>query len=213
MRRFCSILLTVAAAAAEPIDRLAVVAGRQVVTLSAVAEQLRIAAFLNQEPLADTTANRRRAAERIVDQILLRREMEVSRYAPQNAAEAEAMFAKVRERFPAPESFRHKLDEYRITEEALRRNLLLQVDTLRFLDIRFRPGSTVTDGEIELYYRETFAPMWEKRAGAGPLPEVDDARERIEQILMDGKVDQALEQWLKQARSQVRIRFLEGALQ
>ena len=190
---------------AEIFDRTAAVVNRMAVTASAIEEQVRVAAFLNQEPVDLSPANRRRAAERLVEQLLLQHEMQVSRYVPPTEAEVENLFSQVNR--PAD------LRRYSLSEAALRRSLLLQLATLRFIELRFRPGSAVSDGEIEIYYRDRYVPDWSKSNPGKTPPEIDDARDAIEQILLQRKVDQALDQWLKEARSQSRIQFFDEAFQ
>jgi len=199
-------------ALAEVIDRVAASVDKQVITQSAIEEQIRITAFLNQEPLRLDAISRRRMAERIVEQRLIRHEMEISRYPTPDPKQADPLFEQIRKRAGTPEEFRKQLDRYRITETDLRRNLLLQLASLRFIELRFRPGSSVSDGEIELYYREQFVPEWEKKH-ATPPPDLDAAWERIEAELLQQRVDQALDQWLKQARAVARVRYFEEAFQ
>lgn len=196
---------------AEVIDRIAVVLGRQAITRSAIAEQARVTAFLNRQAVDESPANLRRVAERMIEQTLLRREMEASRFAMPEDKEARVQLDKLRaERGP---TFATELAKYRIGEATLIRNLLLQLTTLRFVDLRFRPGSTVPEGEIELYYRETFVPEWERRKPGAPVPEIDDARDEIEQRLLDTKIDRAMDAWIRETRAQTRVQFFEEAFQ
>lgn len=196
---------------AEVIDRIAVVLGRQVVTRSALTEQARVTAFLNRQPVDESPANLRRVAERMIEQSLLRKEMEASRFALPEDKEARALLEKLRsERGPA---YAPDLAKYRVDEPALIRNLLLQLTTLRFVDLRFRPGSTVPEGEIETYYRDTFVPEWERRKPGTPVPEIDDARDEIEQRLLETKIDRAMDAWIRETRAQTRVQFFEEAFQ
>ncbi len=197
------------ATAADVIDCIAVTVGRSVVTRSAIHEQARIVAFLNREPADLSPANQRRTAERLIDVTLIRREMEISRYAAAEEAELEKILSRLRAGRAAvkPEDFARALVEYGIDEGALRRYLALQTQTLRFVELRFRPGSSVTDGEIELYYRENFVPEFLRADPAKKPPELDDVHDRIEAILLEQRVDQAMERWLAEARTQTRVMF------
>ena len=92
MRRRLSIAICLAgllagAAGAEVIDRIAVSVGSRVITETDLDRELRITALLNNEKPDFSPANKRQTAERMVDQTLVRSEMEESRYPPPSAAD------------------------------------------------------------------------------------------------------------------------------
>ena len=202
MNRFTPFLCVLLSTGAI-VDRVAVKVGKLVITTSAIEEQERIASYLNGEAVDLSAANRRRTAERLIEQLLIRREMEISRYPMPSEKDVEPMVA---------DALKARGDPAKagISEAALRRSLSLQVATLRFIELRFRPGSSVGDGEAELYYRDEFVPEWEKTGKSAP-PELDDVRDKIEAIVLQRKVNQALDQWLKDARTLTRIQYFEEA--
>jgi hypothetical protein len=210
MRLLVSCLLCVSLRG-EVLDRIAVALGRQIVTRSAIVEQARVAAFLNRQPVDESPQNLRRVAERMIEQSLLRKEMEATRFPLPEEGDTRTMLDKLR--VARGESFAADLARYRIDEAAITRNLLLQLTMLRFVELRFRPGSTVSEGEIEAYYRDTYVPDWRRRKPGSPAPEIDDARDEVEQLLLDRKIDRALDAWIRDARSQTRVQFFEEAFQ
>jgi uncharacterized protein YqiB (DUF1249 family) len=112
-------------------------------------------------------------------------------------AEAEQLLAQIRkDRYPDAAQFRDALGRAGISEAELKQQLLWQLTVLRFIDARFRPEVVISDEEIARY-RSTH-PMSEQ-AASDQL-----AGERINTLLDD---------WLKQARSQARIEYLEKSLQ
>ena len=205
------LLVSAAARAGDVIDCIAVTVGRTIITRSAILEQARITAFLNRETVDLSAANLRRTAERLIDVTLIRREMEVARYAAVDEAEVEKMLARLRTGRTAvkPEDFPKALDSYGLDEAALRRYLILQNQTLRFVELRFRPGSSVGDGEVELFYRDHFVPEFARTNPAKAPPELDEVRDRIEASLLEQRVDQSMDQWLKDTRSQTRVMVFE----
>jgi hypothetical protein len=207
-------LALAALASAEIVDRIAVAVDRLVITASAIEEQIRVAAFLNQTPTDLSPAGRRRMAERMIEQALLRREMRISRFNEPAEAEADPVLRQLRQsRAGTPEEFSQLLDRFRIGEDALRRNLLWQLAVLRFTDVRFRPGSAVSEGEIEIHYREVYVPEWRSLKGQQAPPDLEEVRDRIEETLLGLKVEQALDEWLKDARAQAKVRYFEEAFQ
>lgn len=197
--------------AGEVIDCIAIAVGRTAVTRSAIEEQARITAFLNRTPLDLSPAARRRTAERVVDVMLIRREMEISRYAPAEPLDADKLLAEIRKERSAGGGgdFKQEQDKYGVDETALKRHLALQAQTLKFVDLRFRPGSSVTDGEVDIYYRDQFAPEYSRTNPGKTVPELEQVRDRIEAEMLDQRVGQAMEQWLKEARAQTRVRYFE----
>lgn len=214
MKTRCLLALFAILLQAEIVDRVCVSVDRQVITISAVVERLRVAAFLNSEKPDLSPASRRRMAERLIEQALVQREMEISRYALPGDDDVTEYLQRVRSGLGMKaEEFAKRLEQYRLTEAALRENLRVQLATVRFIDLRFRPGSAVGDGEIELHYRETFLPEWQQANPGKAPPEVDDVQEAIEQTLLARKANELLGEWLKQARAAARVVFIEEAFQ
>lgn len=205
-----ALLAAVVSLRAEIIDRIAVTVDRIVITESDIVGQLRVAAFLNDEPLDLSAAARRQAARRLVEQALIQREMEITRYPAPSVAEADLVLEQIRKRFGSTDGYQARLSEYGLGEELLRRNLLQQITTLRFIDFRFRPGIAVSDQEIEQYYRERLLPEHSKD-GSNATPSLDDRRDEIEEILINQRVDEALDRWLAAAAGQTRIEYREEA--
>ena len=125
---------------ADILDRIAVVVERQVITEYQIDEELRVTAFLNQETLETDISARRGAAERLIAQKLIGREMEISNYLKPTSSDVIAYLTRVRDAL-GPDRFQSDLRSYGLSEEALREHLALQLTTLKFVDYRFRPES------------------------------------------------------------------------
>jgi len=205
------LLLAAGSARAEIIDRVAVLVGDRVITQSEMLLQMRVAAFLNADPVNLDAANKRQAAERLIAQTLIRREMDLSRYPAPNLPEADAVLATLRKepRFAGDEKFAGELARYEVTEEDVRQQLLWQLTLLRFVEYRFRPAVAPSEQDLRGYYEKQFLPRWRKRNAPPPAPSFDDSLPEIEKAVSDRMLDDALERWLKQARAQTRIRFRE----
>src|SRR5262249_49424474 len=65
-------VLVLCAGRAEIIDRVAVVVGNRVITESEILREVRLTAFLNGAPLDFSAASKRKTAERLVEQRLIR---------------------------------------------------------------------------------------------------------------------------------------------
>lgn len=200
----------VPAGRAEIIDRLAVSVGNAVITESEIDVEIRMASFLNGEQPDFTPASRRKAADRLVEQKLIRREVQLSRYPAPAKSEIEPMLKRTVAGFPDPAAFRAALEKYGITEQELLAHLAWQMTFLRFIDVRFRPGIQVTDQEIQDYYNKVLLPA---ARNPGEKVTLEAARDKIEEILTAQRVDRDLNQWLRGARQRARVEYREDAFQ
>ncbi len=198
---------------AEIIDRLAVALDNQVITESEILREIRLTAFQNGEPPDFTSEARRKAAQRLIEQKLIGKEIEMGRYAKSSSADVDPMLRQIQaQRFHSPQEFRQALEKYGITEEELKAQLLWQLTLLSFIDVRFRPGIQVTDNDIQQYFDQKL-PELEEKAGPEKKIRLDDLRDKIQEALTDQRVDQQLNDWLAETRKRMRIEFHPEAFQ
>jgi hypothetical protein len=201
-RLFLLFLLLQQVAAPVIIDRIAVVIGTSIIKDSDIAEDIRVTAFLNGEPLDFSAATRKKAANRLIDQIFIRREIRVGAYPTVTPQEADTQLTELKQqRFKTAAAFEAALRRYGLTELALRTQFPWQLTVLRFIDVRFKPAVLVSDDEIEKYYR----PHPSKSSLA-------DRHDRISDILTGEKVNQVFFAWLDQQHKDAKIQFQEGGL-
>jgi hypothetical protein len=209
---FLSTLLT-SSPRAEVIDRIAVALDNQIITESEVAREIRLSALLNGDPLDFSAEARKKAADRLVEQKLIRREIELGRYPEPSKDEVAAMLKQIQtQRFPVSEDYRQALEKYGVSEEDLNAHLLWQLTLLRFIDARFRPGVQVSDEDIRAYFDSEQA-NGEQTASAGKQPRFEDLRDQIRETLTNQRVDQLLNDWLAAARKRAHIVFHQEAFQ
>jgi peptidyl-prolyl cis-trans isomerase SurA len=208
-----AILLAATVSWAAIIDRIAVSVGNQVITLRDVEREIRVTAFLNGAKPDLSAAAKRAAAERMVEQKLIRQAIETSRFPVPAAAEAEPVLEKFKkDNFPTDADYRHALAEYGITEQDLRDLLLWQKTLLQFVDLRFRPGVQVSDKEIQDYFERVVAPS-ARAAHPGQPAALEDYRAQIEDTLTGQLADRDMDNWLVDARKRTEIVFHPEALQ
>ena len=192
---------------AEILDRIAVSVGNRVITATDLDREIRVTAFLNGAKPDLSAANKRATAERMVDQKLIRHELETSRYPVPAASEVEPELDAFRKRYFTSDADYHRaLGQAGITEADLKAELLWQRTLLLFIDVRFRPGVQVSDQEIQDYFDHTVAPA-ARAAHPGETPNLQQYRAEIEQKLTGEKVDQEVDRWLKQVRQRTEIVF------
>jgi hypothetical protein len=201
-------LLVCLIAHADVIDRVAVTVDRSVVTESEILRDLRIIAFIDGLEGKFTPEQKRTAADRLVERMLIRREMTFSRYPQPSQADTNPLLAQIRQRFADDNAWRAALEAAKITEDELREYLLAGLRSMRFTDLRFRPGIQIPEDEIREAYEKREAEKRNSNGGAQPST-YEESREEIEAQLIDQRVEQALDRWLGEARTQLRIIYRE----
>ena len=195
---------------AEIIDRIVIAVGNQVITQSQVDDEIRVTDFLNREKVDLGSAARKQAAARLIEQALIKREMDLSHYPlPELSAAAESL-QSLKAMYPGDNEFQVALQSYGITADELSRRLWWQLTLLRFIEYRFRPGIQIPPADVQAYYRQQVS-NWEQK-GTKPIPALEESRDQIEEILTQKRIDQALEQWITDTRSQVAITYLDPEL-
>ncbi|MDQ6760042.1 MAG: hypothetical protein M3Z32_09285 [Acidobacteriota bacterium] len=196
---------------AEIIDRIAVSVGNQVITEAQISDEIRITAFLNNQEPDLSQAFKKAAAERLVEQTLVRREMEVGHFPLPDLSEAEPLEEELQTKYGSSAGFNQELSRARITQSDLKQHLLWQLTLLRFIDYRFRPSVQIQDSAIKDYYSKQRA-EWEQR-GDKPIPSLEDSRAAIEKILIEQRVDAAMDRWLGDSRTRIEILYRKEAFE
>jgi hypothetical protein len=190
-------LLFAILASAAIIDRIAVVVDSHAIKTSDIQRELRVASFLNRRPLDESSATMRQAAERLIDQELVRQEILHGQYAQPTEKDVEAFLQQLKhDRFSGSDAqFRAELTRHHLTEDQLRRQLLWQLTVLRFIDQRFRPAILVTDDDIAAWRQQHAAETRNLTA------------DQIRELITGERINQAFDDWLKAARRDVRIEY------
>jgi len=195
------------------IDRIAVSVGNHVITATDLDREIRVTAFLSGDKLDFSSAVKRSAAGRMVEQKLVERELDTSRYsvpAPDSIEPALEEFKK--KNFKNDEDYRRTLVEYGLTEQDLREKVLWQRMLLKFLEVRFQTGVQVSDEEIEAYFNKVVAPA-ARNAHPGEQPSIDEYWDDIEEKLAGDRANQEMEKWLAEARKRTDIVYHEEVFQ
>ncbi|HVO97778.1 MAG TPA: hypothetical protein VMT15_06915 [Bryobacteraceae bacterium] len=194
---------------ADVLDRIAVTIGKHVITEGDILLDLRIAAFLDQKPVDATPDQKRKAADRLIDQYLLLQEAALSRLALPGEADAQQLLEQVKSQYATETEYRAALARSSITEAAMAAHLLNGIRALRFADLRFRPEVQISDDDLRDYY-DSVAAQW-KRTNTTQVPTFEASRPQIEKLLTDQRVTQAMDRWLGATRSETQILYKDEA--
>ena len=192
------------------IDRIVVVVDSSIIKTSDIDRDIRATALINQEPLDLSIAGQKRAVNRLIDQIFIRREIDIGGYPAASPEEADRELARLKhDRYRTSAAFQQALQKYGISAVDLHTQFQWQLTVLRFIDVRFRPGANVTDDEIAAYFNTHAAAL--RRANRGKIT-LDDFRQQIQDTLAAEKVDQQFFTWLDDQRKVSKIRYREADL-
>jgi hypothetical protein len=189
------------------IDRIVATVNRHAILESEWEEAVRFECLLNGRPLKEATpAERRQTLERLIDQELMAEQMRAGSFVLATPEEIARRVRELRQMAPAWKTdagWRAALSAYGLTEEDVEERTAVQVNLLRYLDLRFRPEIRIDPRAIENYYREQLLPQLRK-AGA-PEPPLQQVAPTIEQLLAEQRLNELQSQWVRTLRLQAEI--------
>ncbi len=210
MRALALLFFTaLASAPAVLLDEIAITVGNQAITQSEILREIRLSALLNGETPEATVDSRRKAADRLIEQALIRREMQFGSYPAPPATQIEEIYNSTVKARGGAEALDKLLRSYDLTDADLRDYLTWQLTLLRFIDLRFRPAVQVTEDDVEKYYKESVAGQTTSKANPPTLKELHD---QIEQKLTGERVDAQVDAWIKRSRTRTAIHYIDASL-
>lgn len=201
MKLLAFLLATVCIRAAT-LDRIAVTVGRHVISEHDILQDMRISAFIDGKAPVFTVDQKRKAAERLVDQYLVLEDATATRVPPPAAAEVAGLLAPIKAHYATDQAYRAAMTQAQISESELSEQLLAGLRMLRYTDLRFRPEVQISEDALRAYY-DKLAPPQSFEASRGD----------IEKLLTNQQTMQALDRWLEMSRSETAIAYREGAFQ
>jgi len=200
-------------AGATPIDRVVAVVNGDLILESDVDEERRMAAFL---PYSDPAGSfsRPKAIERLIDRDLIEQQAKVQPQKLITDAEVQANLNDVRKDILACKEYKCEtaagwqrfLAANGFTEAELLKRWRERMETLAFIEQRFRMGIRISDAEVKQYYTKTLLPQYAERHAAAP--KLDSISDRIREILLQQQVSALLDDWLKALRASGDVRMM-----
>ena len=215
MKRFAQCVLFVAATglpAAVVIDRIAVIVDNHAIKQSDLARDLRLTEFLNGQPPDLSLDARKKSAERLIEQELLREEIANGGFHWAPESEAREMVAQIRTaRYGGSDTrLRAALDRYRLQESDLLARFQWQLTVLRYIDQRFRNGVVIADDDVRNYYEQHKAQLQRENPRNAAFTVLEP---KIRASLEGERINQNFAEAMKRARQNRQIRYLKGAFQ
>jgi hypothetical protein len=201
------------------LDRVVAVVNNQAILASDLGEEVSLAILdPNQDGQALPTP--RQTLEQLIARTLI--EQQIRQDDAQNIdpqpEEVKSRMAEIRKDLPAcmhqncvsDEGWKAFLAAHDLTPERVESYLRYRLRILRFIELRFRQGISISDDEVETYYRNTLLPQY--RAGE-TVPQLDQVSSRIQEILLQQQVNHLFDDWLLKLRNQGEVQVLDPTLE
>jgi peptidyl-prolyl cis-trans isomerase SurA len=115
----------------------------------------------------------------------------------------------VRENCATEAGWKAFLAAHGLTQLRVENYLRYRMEILRFIEQRFRQGVSISQREIETYYHDTLLPEY---ATGETRPPLDQVSARIQEILLQQRVNVMFDEWLDNLRKQGGVEVLDPAL-
>jgi len=195
---------------AQVIDRIVATVDRHAILESELDEALRFECLMNGRQLKDVTSNHRlQMLERLIDQALIEEQMRASSFVPASLGEVDSRVRELRQTVPTWKTdvgWNAALVACGLSEEDVKERVAVQVNLLHYLDLRFRPEIHIERRAMENYYRQQLLP--EMRAAGWPDTPFEQVAPKIEQLLIEQRLNELQDRWVRALRLQgdVRVR-------
>jgi len=194
-------------ARAETLDRIAVTVGRHVISEQDILQDIRLAAFIDTRQPIISGEQKRKAADRLIDQYLVLEDAALTRTPLPSAADVAALLAPIKARYASDQEYRGALAQARVTDAELADHLLAGLRMLRYTDLRFRQEVEISEDALHAYYDKLAA----SAGNTSARPTFEASRNDIEKLLTEQQTMQALDRWLSAARGVTAIGYHQAA--
>jgi peptidyl-prolyl cis-trans isomerase SurA len=200
------------------IDRVVAVVNNRPILLSDLNDEMRLSVL---EP--GTTGDKpdpRSALERLVSRTLIQQQIrrEEEQAADPSAKQVSDRIQELRRQLPAclradcasNAGWDRFLTENGLTQDEVNAYMRLRLEILNFIEDRFQQGIRISQEEIENYYNKTLLPQY---PAGQPKPTLESVSHRIEEVLLQEKVNTLFGAWLDNLRRQGDVEILDPALE
>lgn len=199
----------------EPImlDRVVAIVNNDLVLQSDVDAEERFAAF---HPTGEPQpVSRDKLVDRLIDRALIFQQMALQPSPPVMDAEVTAELSTLRKLIPKCAAYhcdteagwKKFVEDQGFTLEELTERWRQRIEVLRFIEERFRMGIRILPADVDQYYTKTIVPAYQREKA--PTPAETTIADRIQEILLQQRVDTLLDDWLAALRAQGSVRVLK----
>lgn len=187
--------------AQEVVDRIVARVETDIILLSDVRQLGHYQAFLDGKAQSDADV-----LNRLIDQWIVRNEAGVARFPQPSEDDVNRSIERLKRSFSSSEEFESRQKQSGITDDEIRRFVRAQLYLSNYLDSRFRPSIQIDEKAIEDFYKSRVVPRAESR-GQTP-PTLENARDFIQEALVQRAINEQADRWLKESRTRVRVEIM-----
>ena len=149
--------------------------------------------------------------DRLIDQWIVQTEAEVAHFPHPSDADIDREVSRLQKSFVTTGEYGARKREIGLDDSEIRRIVGTQFYLSNYLDSRFRPSVQIDPKAIEDFY-QTAVLRVAKARGQEP-PSLEAARDSIQEALIQQKINEQADRWLKESRLRLHIEKLldEGA--
>ena len=187
--------------AQDVIDRIVARVETDIILLSDVRQLNRYQVFLDGKAQSDEDI-----LNRLIDQWIVRSEAGVARFPQPSDEDVNRSIERLKRSFSSPEEFQLRQKNSGLTEDDIRRFVRAQLYLSNYLDSRFRPAIQIDEKAIEEFYKNRVVPRSESRKQTPPT--LENARDFIQEALVQRAINEQADRWLKESRTRVRVEIM-----
>jgi peptidyl-prolyl cis-trans isomerase SurA len=201
------------------LDRVVAVVNSQVILASDLDEELRLS-VLDPGRGGRGELTPQQALQQLISRALIQQQIrqEDAQAAEPTPEEVAARLNETRNELPtcvrqncsSDAGWKTFLAGHGLTPEEVETYLRHRIETLLFIEMRFRQGIRISQEEIATYYRDTLLPQY---APGEAIPSLDQVAPRIEEILLQQQVNVLFGDWLDNLRKQGDVEVLDPTLE
>jgi len=209
-----------ATAANKPVvlDRVVAIINGDVLLESDVQEEEH---FAKLEPVGvpPGSDSLQRAARRLIRRTLILQQMKEQQQTGISISDTDVQkqLAAIRKNLPACRQFDCNTDAgwtaFLVANDLSQQDVIehwrQRMEILRFIDIRFRTGIRISKQEVADYYQKSIVPGYEKEKQKAPP--VETLTPRIQEVLLQQRVNGQLRDWLNTLRQEGSVQILDPA--
>jgi peptidyl-prolyl cis-trans isomerase SurA len=202
--------------AGQPVtlDRVVAIVNGDLILDSDVDAEVRFAAF---QPFNEARAvTRDQLVDRLIDRALIMQQMALQPELPITDEQVDAQLGTLRKSIPKCAAYHCETDagwetfvaDQDFTINEMRDRWRQRMTVLRFIEDRFRMGIRVEQADVDDYYKNRMLPVY-KSENVTPPAEATIA-DRIQEIVLQQRVNKLLDDWLTALRAQGGVRIMKS---
>lgn len=196
------------ATAGEVVDRIVATVNGHPILQSDWDEAVAYETFADgRSPGAVTFDQRKAALDRLIDQELVREQIEHGDFQHASSEDVERRVQDIRKihaEVADADGWRTALQRYGLTESELREKVAVELEEMRAIDAHLRPGVQIDSRSVETYYHEKLLP--ELRQSGGVEVPLEQVAPKIRELLAQQRINDLLANWIRTLRSESDIR-------